>query len=107
MENIEITSELQAVINFLNSGKNAFITGRAGTGKSTLIKHWMYQTNKQVILLAPTALAAGNINGSTIHSFFGFPPRLVQPTEINLWKSAKRRQAVKEVLLMKLRWYHQ
>jgi len=51
-----------------------FITGRAGTGKSTLLLHFRNTTRKQAVFLAPTGVAAVNIRGQTIHSFFGFRP---------------------------------
>ncbi len=51
-----------------------FITGKAGTGKSTLIQLFRKLTQKRVIFLAPTGVAAVNIKGQTIHSFFKFPP---------------------------------
>jgi ATP-dependent exoDNAse (exonuclease V) alpha subunit len=54
--------------------KNIFITGRAGTGKSTLLNFFYNHTEKKVVLLAPTGVAAVNVGGQTIHSFFGFKP---------------------------------
>ena len=51
-----------------------FVTGEAGTGKSTLI-HWLVKNLGECALVAPTAIAASNIHGSTLHSFFGLPPR--------------------------------
>lgn len=49
-----------------------FLTGNAGTGKSTLINHFVSTTKYRVVKLAPTGIAALRINGSTIHRFFGF-----------------------------------
>ena len=49
-----------------------FITGRAGTGKSTLIQYFRRGTKKNVVVLAPTGVAALNVRGQTIHSFFHF-----------------------------------
>jgi ATP-dependent DNA helicase PIF1 len=59
-----------------------FITGRAGTGKSTLLHLFRQKTRKNVAVLAPTGLAAINIGGQTIHSFFLFPPKLLTPDQI-------------------------
>ena len=53
---------------------SAFITGRAGTGKSTLLEYFRSITAKKIVVLAPTGVAALNIKGQTIHSFFGFRP---------------------------------
>jgi len=63
-------------------GGNLFVTGRAGTGKSTLLKALRDAYADRMVVLAPTGLAAINIGGQTIHSFFGFPPRLIQETDI-------------------------
>ena len=59
-----------------NTGRHVFITGKAGTGKSTLLDHFRSTTRKQVAVLAPTGVAALNVAGQTIHSFFGFKPGL-------------------------------
>lgn len=50
-----------------------FVTGKAGTGKSTFIQYLKTRTHKNIILLAPTGIAALNIGGRTIHSFFSIP----------------------------------
>ena len=57
-----------------HSDKNIFLTGKAGTGKSTLLMHFLDITSKNIVLLAPTWVAALNIWWATLHSFFGFPP---------------------------------
>jgi len=54
--------------------KNIFVTGRAGTGKSTLLGYFRRNTKKKIVVLAPTGVAALNVQGQTIHSFFGFKP---------------------------------
>ena len=53
---------------------NTFITGRAGTGKSTLLKFFREKTEKNIAVLAPTGVAALNVQGQTIHSFFKLKP---------------------------------
>jgi ATP-dependent DNA helicase PIF1 len=63
------------------SERNLFITGKAGTGKSTLLQLFRNTTRKKVAVLAPTGVAALNVQGQTIHSFFGFPPRIISPSE--------------------------
>ncbi len=57
-----------------NGSEHLFITGRAGTGKSTLLKRFRAATKRSLVALAPTGVAAVNIAGQTIHSFFGFKP---------------------------------
>ncbi len=61
--------------------QSLFITGKAGTGKSTLLQLFRNTTKKKVAVLAPTGVAALNVQGQTIHSFFGFPPRVITPSE--------------------------
>lgn len=71
---IEINDKFREAIDAVNSGKNIFITGKAGTGKSTLLKIIRDNLDKNFVVLAPTGVAAVNIGGQTIHSFFGFRP---------------------------------
>lgn len=56
-----------------DTSKHTFLTGDAGTGKSTLIKRFMAEHEGEYVALAPTGIAAVNISGQTIHSFFKFP----------------------------------
>lgn len=77
------TPEYQAALDFLNDGAgNLFVTGRAGTGKSTLLRALCARMQDEHVILAPTGLAAVNVGGQTIHSFFGLPPRLIRPDDI-------------------------
>jgi len=62
--------------------ENLFITGKAGTGKSALLTYFLRHTKKDVVVLAPTGVAALNIGGQTIHSFFGLAPGLQNPEDI-------------------------
>ncbi len=75
-EDLIITDEFKACLDIMeNTNDIMFITGKAGTGKSTLVKHFIKTTKKNVVVLAPTGVAAVNIGGQTIHSFFRFPPK--------------------------------
>jgi ATP-dependent DNA helicase PIF1 len=56
--------------------QHLFITGRAGTGKSVLLRHFRENTKKRVVVAAPTGIAALNVRGQTIHSLFKLPPQL-------------------------------
>jgi ATP-dependent exoDNAse (exonuclease V) alpha subunit len=77
------TPEYEAAIDYLKSeAGHLFITGRAGTGKSTLLRALPHMLDEAMVVLAPTGLAAVNVGGQTIHSFFGLPPRLVGPDDI-------------------------
>jgi ATP-dependent exoDNAse (exonuclease V) alpha subunit len=78
----ELTQELKDCIESMeNSNLNLFITGKAGTGKSTLIDYFRNTTKKKTVILAPTGLAAINVRGQTIHSFFHLAPRFVDPNQ--------------------------
>jgi len=57
-----------------NSHQSFFVTGKAGTGKSTLLEHIRLHTTKKSVVLAPTGISAINVNGETIHSFFNIKP---------------------------------
>jgi ATP-dependent exoDNAse (exonuclease V) alpha subunit len=72
---IELTPEAHTVLQLWeHTRQHVFLTGRAGTGKSTLLQHFRTTTRKRLAVLAPTGVAAVNIHGQTIHSFFGFGP---------------------------------
>ncbi|NOT73641.1 MAG: AAA family ATPase [Cyclobacteriaceae bacterium] len=66
-----------------------FLTGRAGTGKSTLLNYFRKNTVKKHVVLAPTGLAALQVGGSTIHSFFGFPLRTLMKHDPEIIKWSK------------------
>jgi len=66
--------------------KNLFLTGKAGTGKSTLLKYFLEDSDKTLAVLAPTGVAALNINGTTIHSFFKFPISINEKKAAQMWK---------------------
>ena len=55
------------------TGRSVFLTGKAGTGKTTFLKYMTQTTGKRFVVLAPTGVAAINAGGSTIHSFFQLP----------------------------------
>lgn len=74
---IDINTQFSKAIELLEkSGENIFITGKAGTGKSTLLSYFTEHTKKECVVLAPTGVAALNVGGETIHSFFGFKPNV-------------------------------
>ena len=74
----ELTSDFRMAFDLIeNTDNSIFITGKAGTGKSTLIEYFRENTKKKAVFLAPTGVSALNIRGKTIHSFFKFPPQLI------------------------------
>ncbi len=80
-----------------NTGRHMYITGKAGTGKSTLLQYFRAKTAKNVAVLAPTGVAAINIKGQTIHSFFGFKPD-VTPESVGDIPVRKRRRKMYQEL---------
>jgi ATP-dependent DNA helicase PIF1 len=78
-----LTDEFKDILDLLqNTNQSLFITGKAGTGKSSLLKHFIKNTNKKNVILAPTGIAALNVGGQTIHSFFRFPPSIINSSQI-------------------------
>ena len=87
---LELSKDFQFALELLEKeGRNLFITGRAGTGKSTLLSLLRNTTRKKSAVLAPTGVAALNVQGQTIHSFFGFPPRMFPRSEIKRRRDKK------------------
>src|SRR5215831_7270240 len=81
--NLELTDEFKRALALIESGVSPLlITGGAGTGKSALLQYFRKNTKKRVAVVAPTGMAAVNVRGVTIHSFFKFPPTLIQQTSI-------------------------
>lgn len=73
-DDIVITDEFARALETIDSGVHVFITGRAGTGKSTLLRLFRERLDDEVVVLAPTGVAALNVDGMTIHRFFGMRP---------------------------------
>ena len=63
------------------SRRSLFLTGKAGTGKSTFLRHIANNTKKKTVILAPTGIAAINAGGVTLHSFFHLPFHPLLPTD--------------------------
>ena len=82
-EHLEINDEFKSAFDLMEYTKEClFITGKAGTGKSTLLKYFKANTGKKIIVLAPTGVAAVNIGGQTIHSFVRLPPKIIRKDTI-------------------------
>lgn len=74
----KITPEFQQAFELLeNTDQNVFLTGKAGTGKSTFLKYFRENTAKKMAVVAPTGVAALNVGAQTIHSFFRLKPSFV------------------------------
>jgi len=87
---IDINEQFRHALDIMEgSDRSIFITGRAGTGKSTLLNYFRHVTKKKVAVLAPTGVAALNVKGQTIHSFFRFKPGIT-PDQIKKRRSSDR-----------------
>lgn len=77
--------EFQDALNLIKyTRQSVFLTGKAGTGKSTFLRYICQNTKKKHIVLAPTGIAAINAGGSTLHSFFKLPFYPLLPDDPNL-----------------------
>ena len=77
--------EFQDALNLVNhTRRSLFLTGKAGTGKSTFLRYVSQTTRKKHVVLAPTGIAAINAGGSTLHSFFHLPFRPMLPDDPDL-----------------------
>jgi len=71
---MEQNPELALAWQFIeNTGTHLFLTGKAGTGKTTFLRRLKSESPKRMVVLAPTGIAAINAGGVTIHSFFQLP----------------------------------
>jgi ATP-dependent DNA helicase PIF1 len=97
---VEPTDEYLAAYNHLRQGDgHLFVTGRAGTGKSTLLRCLKDMLAAEMVVVAPTGLAAVNVGGQTIHSFFGLPPRLVRPDDIRRSRNGRLMRRLKFLVI--------
>ena len=71
-DGLVLTDEFRHALELLAGGRHVFLTGSAGTGKSTLIRLFMADTDRNVVVVAPTGIAALNVDGYTVHRLFGF-----------------------------------
>ena len=97
---LQLNSDFKHALDVLeNTNSNLFITGRAGTGKSTLLQLFRNTTKKNTVVLAPTGIAALNVNGVTIHSFFKFPAKPLQRNDIKKRRNHKLYKKVKVIII--------
>lgn len=78
---------------------NVFLTGRAGTGKTTLLRKYLSQADDKAVVLAPTGIAAMNIGGQTIHSFFKFPPRLLDQGDVKRLRNVRLIKKLETIII--------
>ena len=93
--------EFQTALELIkNTNQSFFLTGKAGTGKSTFLKYIIDNVSKNFVVVAPTGIAAVNVKGMTIHSFFQFPLRPLLPEDEDLkvfWKYSEKRKIIKNM----------
>lgn len=93
-QNLEINENFELAFRFVTeTNENIFLTGKAGTGKTTFLKYLVENCTKNIVVAAPTGVAAINANGVTLHSLFQLPLHPFIPTAAN-----------KNELLQKLRF---
>jgi ATP-dependent exoDNAse (exonuclease V) alpha subunit len=89
-EDIEVTDEYRQVLEWVKAKAPViFVSGKAGTGKTTFIKYLRSVFEENLVVVAPTGVAALNIQGATIHSFFRFPPRIMTDDDIVMARDRK------------------
>ena len=102
--NNERNPELRTAWEFVeNTGRSIFLTGKAGTGKTTFLKTVVERSRKRPIVVAPTGVAAINAGGVTIHSFFQLPLSPYVPgakTEQRFDFSKQKRQIIASIDLL-------
>lgn len=92
---IELSEKQRRALGLMQAGKNVFLTGEAGSGKTTVVREFL-KTAKGAVVVAPTGIAAINSGGQTIHSFFMLKPCLLTPDSIDpVYKN--RRAVLKSV----------
>lgn len=78
-----LSGHQERLLDWLASARpNVFLTGRAGTGKTTLMREFLRRAGPRAAVIAPTGVAAMQAGGQTIHSFFHFPPRMIGGRDI-------------------------
>ncbi|MFM6973878.1 MAG: ATP-dependent RecD-like DNA helicase [Agromyces sp.] len=88
---LTLTDEQAAVFELIESSRDhVFVTGKAGTGKSTLLEYVNWHTEKALVICAPTGVAALNVGGQTIHSLFRLPTGVIADEDIDLNDSVRK-----------------
>lgn len=96
----ELSDHQEQLIEYiLSSRNNVFLTGRAGTGKTTLTRALISRLGSKAAILAPTGVAAVHAGGQTLHSFFSLPPRMVMPADIKRLRNARVVKALDALII--------
>jgi len=103
---MEITNDARQVLQFINqTQRSVFLTGKAGTGKTTLLRQIIQTTHKNTVVVAPTGIAALNAGGVTIHSMFqlpfsGFIPEYIPSSSISDYQKFETKNTLVKHLRM-------
>ena len=97
LQNIDLNNpEFQDAWDVLQrTHRSVFLTGKAGTGKSTFLKYIRDNTKKKTVVLAPTGIAAVNVGGQTMHSFFKIPFKPMVPDDPDYANPARMRKILR------------
>ena len=97
MQHIDLDNpEFQDVWNVITrTNRSVFLTGKAGTGKSTFLKYICANTKKKHVVLAPTGIAAVNVGGQTMHSFFKIPFKPLLPDDPDISNISRLRKTLR------------
>ena len=97
---IEVTPEYQQIFDWINAkAPIIFVTGKAGTGKTTFIQYLRENFKDNLVVVAPTGVAALQVGGVTIHSFFQLPPRVVTEEDIKVVRDRKLYQKLRLLVI--------
>ncbi len=97
-DHVEINPQFRRALDAMEAGeRHVFVTGKAGTGKSTLLEYFRAVTGRRVAVVAPTGVAALNVKGQTIHSFFGFKTDVTPDTVKKVSKGSERFELLKKL----------
>ena len=97
LQNIDLNNpEFQDAWDVLqHTHRSVFLTGKAGTGKSTFLRYIRDNIKKKTVVLAPTGIAAVNVGGQTIHSFFKIPFKPMLPDDPDYANPARMRKMLR------------
>ena len=99
---MQTNPELELALNFIEkTDRNLFITGKAGTGKTTFLHQIKKESLKRMVIVAPTGVAAINAKGVTIHSFFQMPFGPILPNQIANTSNTQRKFSKTKIDIIK------
>lgn len=101
---VTVTNDSEIITNFdtyrevgnliENTSSAIFLTGRAGTGKTTFLRNFLEHSDLKSLIIAPTGIAALNAGGQTAHSLFKFPPNLIRPQDVRRVRESRLLRAI-------------